>query len=349
LLFDLPLEQLRDYRPPRDEPSDFDAFWAETLAAARAHPLSASFEPVDVGLRTIETFDVKFAGYGGQPVRGWLLLPAVRLGRLPCVVEYLGYGGGRGLPLDWLVWSSVGYAHLVMDARGQGSAWRQGDTPDMVDGGSDPAFPGYMTRGIGDPSTYYYRRVFTDAVRAVEAARSFSGIDASRIAVTGASQGGGISIAVAGLVPDVVASLPDVAFLCHFRRATQITDAAPYSEIVGYLRTHRDKVDRVFETLSYFDGMNFAARARCQALFSVALMDLICPPSTVFAAYNHWAGSEKQICVWPYNQHNGGETFQMREKIQFLRGALEVGAASVGLTGAYVDRAGPHVRDRTTQ
>src|SRR5262249_42756046 len=182
----------------------------------------------------------------------------------------------------------------------------------------------------------------------VEGAGWFAGIDASRIVVTGASQGGGVSIAVAGLVPDVVASLRDVAFLCHFRRATQITDASPYSEIVGYLRTHRDKVDRVFETLSYFDGMNFAARARCQALFSVALMDLICPPSTVFAAYNHWAGSAKQICVWPYNQHNGGETFQMREKIQFLRGALGVGAASVELTAASADRAGSEVRDRTT-
>jgi hypothetical protein len=73
LLFDLPFEQLRDYRPPRDEPSDFDALWAETLTAARAHPLSALFEPVDVGLQTIETFDVKFAGYGGQqrPGRRW--------------------------------------------------------------------------------------------------------------------------------------------------------------------------------------------------------------------------------------------------------------------------------------
>jgi cephalosporin-C deacetylase len=319
MLFDMPLEQLREYRPPRDEPGDFDAFWAETLAAARRHPLAASFEPVDFGLQTIDTFDVTFAGYGGQPVRGWLLLPATRSGPLPCVIEYLGYGGGRGLPLDWLIWSSVGYAHLVMDSRGQGSGWRQGDTPDQVEGGSDPAFPGYMTRGIGDPTTYYYRRVFTDAVRAVEAARSFSGIDATRVAVSGGSQGGGISIAVAGLVPDVVASLPDVAFLCHFRRATHITDAAPYSEIVGYLRTHRDKVDRVFQTLSYFDGMNFAARARCQALFSVALMDLICPPSTVFAAYNHWLGGDKQICVWPYNQHNGGETFQVREKIHFLK------------------------------
>jgi cephalosporin-C deacetylase len=318
LLFDLPLEQLQSYRPPRPEPSDFDVFWASTLAAARQHPLAASFEPFDIGLATVETYDVTFAGYGGQPVRGWLLLPTVRTGQLPCVVEYVGYGGGRGLPLDWLTWSSVGFAHLVMDTRGQGSSGRSGDTPDLVDGGSDPAFPGYMTRGIGDPATYYYRRVFTDAVRAVEAARSHPSVDPTRVAVSGASQGGGISIAVAGLVPDLVASLPDVPFLCHFRRASEITDSAPYSEIVGYLRVHREKVERVFETLSYFDGMNFSARARCEALFSVGLMDPICPPSTVFAAYNYWAGA-KDIKIWPYNQHNGGETFQTREKIRFLK------------------------------
>jgi cephalosporin-C deacetylase len=318
LLFDLPLEQLTEYRPERKEPPDFDRFWSDTLGEARRHPLQATFEPVDFGLSTVHTFDVTFAGYGGQPVRGWLLLPAARGGPLPCVVEYLGYGGGRGLPLDWLTWASVGYAHLVMDTRGQGSAWRAGDTPDHVDGGSDPAFPGYMTRGITDPTSYYYRRVFTDAVRAVETARSHPAIDAERVAVSGGSQGGGISIAVAGLVPDLVASLPDVPFLCHYRRATEITDAAPYSEIIGYLRVHRDKLERVFDTLSYFDGVNFATRARCATLFSVALMDQICPPSTVFAAYNYWAGP-RDIRVWPYNQHNGGETFQLVEKIRFLK------------------------------
>jgi cephalosporin-C deacetylase len=316
-LFDMPLERLREYRPSVDEPGDFDAFWAGTLAEARRHPLEARFEPADVGLRTVESYDVTFNGYGGQPIRGWLLLPAAREGRLPCVVEYIGYGGGRGFPLDWLTWSSVGFAHLVMDTRGQGSAGRKGDTPDQVEGGSDPAFPGYMTRGITDPSTYYYRRLFTDAVRAVEAARSHPAVDASRVAVTGGSQGGGIAIAVAGLVPDLVASLPDVPFLCHYRRATEITDASPYSEIVSYLRVHRDKVDRVFRTLGYFDGVSFAARAGCEALFSVALMDQICPPSTVFAAFNHWRGS-KEIRVWPYNQHNGGETYQTLEKIKFM-------------------------------
>jgi cephalosporin-C deacetylase len=33
--FDLPLDQLQSYQPPRSEPDDFDAFWQETLAAAR--------------------------------------------------------------------------------------------------------------------------------------------------------------------------------------------------------------------------------------------------------------------------------------------------------------------------
>ena len=188
--------------------------------------------------------------------------------------------------------------------------------------GSDPSYPGYMTRGIGDPATYYYRRVYTDGVRAVEAARSHPAIDPAQVAVSGGSQGGGISIAVAGLVPDLVASLPDVPFLCHFRRATEITDAAPYAEIISYLRVHRDKLDRVFNTLSYFDGVNFASRATCRALFSVGLMDQICPPSTVFAAFNNWGGDDKQISIWPYNQHNGGDTFQTSNKIRFAKSGM---------------------------
>ena len=322
MLFDMPLEQLRTYRPPREEPPDFDVFWQQTLAEARDCPLNAVFEPVDYGLRTVETFDVTFNGYGGQPVKGWLLVPRQRTGPLPCVVEYIGYGGGRGFPLDWLVWSSAGYAHLVMDTRGQGSAGGragQGDTPDPEPDGANPHYPGFMTRGVLDPKTYYYRRVFADGVRAVEAARSHAAVDAGRIAITGGSQGGGITLAVGGLEPGVAVVMPDVPFLCHYRRATEITDAAPYSEIVAYCKTHRDKVDTVFKTLSYFDGVNFAARSKAQALFSVALMDLICPPSTVFAAYNHFAGP-KDIRIYRYNDHEGGGNYQTVEKVKFLAG-----------------------------
>jgi cephalosporin-C deacetylase len=304
--------------PARQEPADFDAFWQETLRQARQSPLRARFEPVDYGLETIETFDVTFNGYAGQPVKGWLLLPRQRSGRLACVVETIGYGGGRGFPLDWLLWSSAGYAHLVMDTRGQGSNWQQGDTPDLPVDGSSPHYPGFMTLGILDPQTYYYRRVFTDAVRAVEAARSHPAVDASRVAVTGGSQGGGITLAVGGLVPDVSAVMPDVPFLCHYRRAVEITDNAPYSEIAHFCKVHRDKIEKVFNTLSYFDGLNFAARAKAQALFSVGLMDITCPPSTVFAAYNHYAGP-KQIKVWQFNDHEGGQTYQTIEKLKFWK------------------------------
>jgi len=319
MLFDLSLEELEVYKPDRVEPDDFDAFWRASIKGARQQPLNACFEPVDYWLDTLDTFDLTFAGYGGQPVKGWLILPRHRRGPLPCVVEYIGYGGGRGFPYDWLVWASAGFAHLVMDTRGQGSAWRPGDTPDLSLEGANPHFPGFMTQGVLDPHTYYYRRVFVDAVRAVEAARSHPAVDASRIAVTGGSQGGGITLAVAGLVREVAVAMPNVPFLCHYRRATEITNSAPYSELARYCRVHRDKVDTVFRTLSYFDGVNFAARAAARSLFSVGLMDETCPPSTVFAAYNHYAGP-KEIRIWPYNEHEGGETYQLAEQVKFLAG-----------------------------
>jgi cephalosporin-C deacetylase len=323
-LFDLPLEELRGYRPERAEPGDFDDFWAATLAAARERVEAPRFDPVDTGLATVATFDVTFSGFGGEPIKAWLHLPVTGQGALPCVVEFIGYGGGRGLPHEWLLWSAAGYAHLVVDTRGQGSVWRSGDTADREPGGGNPQVPGFMTRGVLDPASFYYRRLFTDAVRAVETARSHPRVDPARVVVTGVSQGGGVALAVAGLVPDVFAVMPDVPFLCHYRRATEITDSPPYGELARYCRTHRHHEERVFATLAYFDGVNFAPRARAPALFSVGLMDLTCPPSTVFAAYNHYAGPA-DIRVWRYNDHEGGEAFHQAEQLRFLRGLLTPG------------------------
>jgi cephalosporin-C deacetylase len=317
MFFDLPLDQLKTYLPMREEPIDFDDFWQETLDEARSFDLAARFEPVDYGLQTLDVFDVTFSGYSGQPIKGWLLLPRQRQEPLPCVVEYIGYGGGRGFPFDWLAWSSAGFAHLVMDTRGQGSTWQQGDTPDPEPAGTNPHHPGFMTRGILDPKTYYYRRVFVDGVRAVEAARAHPAVDVQCIAVTGSSQGGGIALAVGGLVPGVSVVMPEVPFLCHYRRATELVDTLPYKEIVSFCRVHRAKVDTVFQTLSYFDGVNFAARTQAQALFSVGLMDETCPPSTVFAAYNHFAGP-KDIRIYHYNDHEGGGTHHLVDKVRFL-------------------------------
>jgi cephalosporin-C deacetylase len=312
----MPLDELRRYRPDLTEPEDFDAFWEKTLSAAREHDLDARFVPVDAHLSTVDVFDVTFAGFGGHPVRGWLILPAGTTEPLPAVVEYIGYGGGRGLPHERLLWSAAGFAHFLMDTRGQGIGGSGGDTPDPV--GSGPAYPGYMTRGIEDPHEYYYRRVFTDGVRAVEAARAHPLVDASRVAAVGGSQGGGITLAVGGLVPDLAAIAVDVPFLCDFPRSTTLTDRQPYREIALYMKAKRGCEENVFRTLSYFDGVHFAARGTAPALFSAALEDMTCPPSTVFAAHNAYAGSERSMEVYAFNDHEGGGPYQQGVQLRWV-------------------------------
>jgi cephalosporin-C deacetylase len=317
MLFDLPLEQLKIYKPDRPEPDDFDEFWSQTLSETRQYPLDAGFELVNTGLKLVDVFDVTFNGFGGQPIKGWFVLPKSQQQPLPCIVEYIGYGGGRGLPHEWLGWANAGYAHFIMDTRGQGSTWRTGDTPDLEMEGGNPQIPGFMTRGVLKPAAYYYRRVYADAVRAVEAVSNHELVDIKRLAVTGGSQGGGIALAAAGLIPEIALVMPDVPFLCHIRRAVELIDNEPYNEIARFCKNHRNQIETVFNTLSYFDGMNFAVRAKAPALFSVGLMDTICPPSTVFAAFNHYAGP-KDLRIWQFNNHEGGEAFQMLEKLKFV-------------------------------
>jgi cephalosporin-C deacetylase len=245
---DLPPDELRAYAPALAVPDDLASFWAETLAEARAWSLDATFERVETPLRLVETYDVTFRGFAGAPIRGWLQLPAATTGPLPAVVQYVGYGGGRGHPHEHLVWPAAGYAHLVMDTRGQGSTWTTGDTADVGASGA-PHLDGFMTDGIGSPETYYYRRLITDAVRAVEAVRAHPRVDADRVAVTGASQGGGLSVATAALVPDLLGVMADVPFLSDFPRAIRIATTNPYEQIARYLKIHRGSIEQVERTL----------------------------------------------------------------------------------------------------
>jgi cephalosporin-C deacetylase len=315
---DLPLEELRSYRRSAVPPPDLEEFWQQTLTEAAAQALAPTFERVESGLVTVETYDVAFSGFGGDRVRAWLHLPAAAVrgsGRLAGVVQFQGYNGGRGLCHDYTFWAAAGYAHLVVDTRGQGSGWAVGDTADRV--GAGPSQPGFLTRGVQDPLDYFYRRVYTDAVRAVETLRSHPDVDPGRVCVTGGSQGGGISLAVAALTRDVTAVMPDVPFLCDFARAVQVALTDPYTELVRFLKSHRDQVSAVFDTLAYFDAAVLAELATAPALFSVALMDQTCPPSTVFAAYNAYGGP-KEITVYEYNDHEGGEGFQRGRQLEWL-------------------------------
>jgi cephalosporin-C deacetylase len=316
-LTDVPLSQLRERRADLHEPADFDAFWNASIAESRAAGGEALLVPVETPITELVVEDLTFPGFGGEPIRAWVTRPVRAEGPLPAVIEYLGYNGGRGIPGERLQWASAGYVHVLMDTRGQGSGWGSGgDTPDPH--GSGPAVAGFMTRGILDPHDYYYRRVFVDAVRLVDAVAALPFVEASRIAVTGGSQGGGIALAVGGLVSGLRAVLPDVPFLCDFRHSVEVAMGAPFTEVSAYLAVHRDRVDRVFSTLAYFDGASLARRIDAPTLMSVALMDEVVPPSGMFGAYNEIPVADRALEVYAFNGHEGGGILHWKRQAEWL-------------------------------
>ncbi len=292
--FDMPLDELERYRPERHEPADFDAFWAAALAEGAERPLDVAVTPVPTPLTTLDAFDVSFRGLDGEPVEAMLVRPrGAASAPQTCVVEFCGYTGARGSVLENLSWASAGYVNLVVEPRVSGRA--------LV--------------GLEAPERYHYRRVFANAVRAVQAARELPGVE--RVMVAGASQGGLISLAAAGLAPEAVAAVVAyVPYGCNYARSLQITAEGPYALITEHLRWYRNTIERAHRTLSYFDGMHFAARGRAPAFFTAALRDTICPPSTVFATHNHYGGP-RELRVWPYAGHEGGEKDQDMAGIEF--------------------------------
>jgi cephalosporin-C deacetylase len=319
--YDLPEAELRSYRTSTPEPDGLDAWWRQRLDEAgrlASDVLLSRHEPDTYG--PVQVYDVEFSGARGDRIRGWFLRPASP-DPVPVVVTYIGYGGGRGVPVEHLALPAVGLAAFVMDTRGQGGKWTIGATGDPGRASDGPEYPGVMTRGISRPESYYYTRLMTDAALAVEVAASFDGVDASRVGVAGTSQGGGLALAAAALRPDLVrACASDVPFLCDFARAISLSSKYPYREIADFFAQHVDLVPVAMDTLRYVDVALLARRIRADCLVSVGLMDEICPPSTVFATFNE-IPSAKEIAVYPFGVHDV-PNLHLERRLLFLRKRL---------------------------
>ena len=74
--FDLPLDELREYRSQTVAPNDLDGYWEEAIREARELATPAAFEPrKPEAYGPLEAFDVTFSGAAGHPVRAWFLHP----------------------------------------------------------------------------------------------------------------------------------------------------------------------------------------------------------------------------------------------------------------------------------
>lgn len=315
-LFDLPLEQLKVYKPQCTKEVDFNEFWNENIKKSINQPLNEEISLVDYPVEGVKVHDIYFNGFENSRIYAKYLLPkhASETNKVPAIAIYHGYNWNTYVVSQFLKYTLMGYAVLIVDVRGQNiksSDCNQYDTGEAA---------GWLTKGILNPWNYYYKYVYMDAVRAVEFLASREEIDINRIAVEGGSQGGGLSLAVAALSDKVKLAMVDVPFLCHFRRAVEVSQGNPYAEISHYFMVQdslHSTEEQVYKTLSYFDNMNLCTRIKGDVLLSVGLQDTTCPPSTVFAAYNN-INSYKEIKVYPDYAH-GGFTFQEELKISFIK------------------------------
>lgn len=292
---DMPLEQMRQYKPSMYREADFESFWETTLAAAHKQPLNAELVPYDLPARGLQSYAVRFDGFEGGRIAGWYVRPE-KGEKLPGVCIYHGYSGRGPRPLDLVQYAAQGMCVLSMDCRGQNG---QSQDATVV---SEGHHSGWMTKGIRDARKYYYRYVYADAVRALDLLARREEVDADRLAITGGSQGGGITLAVAALSSRPILALPDIPFLCDFRRAIAITPNGPYPEIPSFLKSFPHLYEQAIRTLSYCDCLNLAPRIKCRTVISNCLWDDVCPPSTIFGVYNHIA-AEKQIEIYPFHKH----------------------------------------------
>ncbi|MBJ7614391.1 MAG: alpha/beta fold hydrolase [Candidatus Dormibacteraeota bacterium] len=296
-VFELPLDELRNYLGSSPRPADFDEYWAAGISELASTPACVELRPAAFHVPFAECFDMYFSGVQGARIHSLYARPTSRPAAHPAVLKFHGYGANAGDWSDLLPYVAAGYSAAAMDCRGQGGP------SDDVGGVRGPTLHGHIIRGLVDGrEKLLLRQIYLDTVQLVRVVMTFSEVDPDRIGVTGASQGGGLAIACAGLEPRVRLVAPIYPFLSDYRRVWHMDLARDaYLELSQFFRSFDPLHEREAETfhrLGYVDVQFLAERIQAPVLFTLAMMDTVCPPSTQFAAYNR-IRSAKQLVVYP--------------------------------------------------
>ncbi len=308
---------LEAYLPSLTREEDFEEFWEQTKKESRERPLEVEMTPVDYPACHLRLYDISYAGFDGTRIHGFYMEPVWKNektvpGSLPCLVNYHGFNGDRGVPSDFFLWTMAGMAVLTVDCREQGGMT-----------GSSHAYhttgivKNVTAKGLLDKKEYYYRAVYMDCLRALDVACQIEAVDSKRLVVHGISQGGGIGTAVCALDSRPAAALLDVPSCANLEKRVWGEHGA-FSAVADYLRRYPYHTEQAFRTLSYFDIMNHAQDIACPVYASVALKDDVCPAECFFAAYNRIKG-EKDIEIYPFNAHDGARHVHWQKKLEYLK------------------------------
>ncbi|HET8729229.1 MAG TPA: acetylxylan esterase [Alphaproteobacteria bacterium] len=303
LSFDLPLEKLRTYEGRNPKPADFDTFWARGLAEMAAVQSDVELVPADFTCGFADCFDLYFTGVGGARIHAKYVRPKAAAAPHPAIVQFHGYSGRIG---DWaegpiLAFAAQGMSYVGMDCRGQGGL---SEDRGQVLG---TTLRGHIVRGLADaldgrPEKLLFRNIFLDTAQLTRIVMAMDEVDAGRVGVWGGSQGGGLTVACASLVPEVKKLAPVFPFLSDYKRVWEMDQARDaYFELGDWFRRfdplHRREAE-IFNALGYIDVQHLADRIRGEVLWRVGLADTICPPSSQFAAYNRIT-APKRLAIYP--------------------------------------------------
>lgn len=296
-LIDLPLSLLHEYEGRNPKPADFDAYWERALAEVRATDPQPELVPYPLKTSAAECFHLYFTGVGGARVHAKYLRPRDDRGPHPAVLQFHGYSGHSGEWMDKLAYVSQGFSIAAMDCRGQGGL---SEDAGAVKGNT---LRGHIIRGLDDhPDHLLFRQIYLDTVQLARVVMEMPEVDAERVGATGASQGGGLTLACAALEPRLKRAAPVYPFLCDYQRVWEMDLAInAYEELRLYFRNfdpRHERQEEVFTRLGYIDNQHLADRIRAQVLMPVGLMDAVCPPSSQFAAYNK-IRSPKDLLIYP--------------------------------------------------
>lgn len=298
MLIDMPLAELKKYQGRNPKPADFDAFWTASLAELAEVDPQLELRPAAFQTDFAECFDAYFTGVGGARVYAKVMRPRRAADRKgPAVVQFHGYSGNSGDWCDKLGYVAAGFTFAALDCRGQGGK----SEDNMPIRGT--TLNGHIIRGLEDkPEKLLFRNIYLDCAELTRLVMAMPGVDPGRIGIYGGSQGGGLTLACASLVPETNRAAPIYPFLCDYRRVWEMDLAKDaYQELKNFFRWHdplHQREEEIFGKLGYIDNQFLAPRIRGRVLMFTGMMDTICPPSTQFAAYNKIT-APKDMVIYP--------------------------------------------------
>ncbi len=300
-------------RPSMPRPADFDAFWKAKIESLRAVPMNAQVERVE-GEKRVDYFKVRMDNIRGTHVYGQLAKPK-RAGKFPAmlVVQWAGVYGLN----PWFAVGPASEGWLTLNIMPHDLPF---DKPKaFYDEAAKTTLKDYPHIGKESRETSYFLRMFLGCYRAADFLAEHPDWDGKTLLVSGVSQGGYQSLVTAALHPKITAMIAVAPGGCDITAPLAGRGDSFPSLLSGWPRAANQQA--VVEAGRYFDVVNFAPRIKCPALVSLGLIDTVCRPAGIYAAFNQIAGP-KEVLVLPDAIHDGAGHPRCQARTKAWRQAL---------------------------